>query len=966
MIAWGIIWGALLGLAIGRFDVEWLLFGALFGALAGGTLRRAVRSEWRRLADEISAPAVEQTPPTAPITAHATADVAPTPANVSTEAPPLAAPDALAQVIAAPDLSDRSPLVPNVAADTNDPMADRPSDLGPDYARQPDPIERALTRARNWLFGGNTVARVGALVLFIGLAFLAKWAAEQALFPPEMRLASVGVVGIALLVQGFRLSRRQPKATADGEPGRGGPEYGNLLQGVGVATLYLTLFAAFKLYALLPALPAFVLMVLVCTLSTLLAVLSDRQSLAVVGFAGAFATPILLATGEGNHVALFGYYLLLNAAIAIVAWFKAWRVLNMLGFIATFGVATLWGALKYTPDHYASTQPFLLALFLLYVAIGLSFALRHGGDGRRVLDGIVLFGTPIVSFLLQTQLVEPFDYGAALSAVSMSTIYLLLALFVRNRREPVARWLTLAYAALALVFATLAVPLAVDARLTAAIWAIEGAAVFWLATRQRRLVGQSFGAAMQFVAAWGFFADVGRSATTELPALAFANASFVGYMMLALGALLISWWSNTALRNHPTPDLAPAAPPGNDPERTLWRAAHALLFVAGFAWLVAGFWGESTRLPGSPPEHVRLAYSALCLLALALAAKWFWRHHAWAAARYPAFVTAPLLWLFVLGGALFSHSGLVFNAIVWPLCLVMHLVVLRGADDEAPQFWWRAVHIGGVVIGLTIIGVLLDRAIDLGRLRGTDWAAGIVLAAGTLSLLALCLRSVWRPNPTTWPLARFQRQYAVHAGGAIALMTLLGAVIVAVTARGNAAPLPYVPLLNPVDLLVALALAACMLWWQRARHSNLVRDGSWLRGRVPGSALGIATFVALNTVWLRVAHHWRGIAWDAGALAESFFVQAGYSVLWTVLGVLAMATAHRRRQRLLWQIGAALLALTVCKLLLIDLANSGGGERIVAFIAVGALMVAVGYFAPMPPTATPQTTQTEESPHVAS
>ena len=76
MIAWGIIWGALLGLAIGRFDVEWLLFGALFGALAGGTLRRAVRSEWRRLADEISAPAVEQTPPTTPITAHATADVA--------------------------------------------------------------------------------------------------------------------------------------------------------------------------------------------------------------------------------------------------------------------------------------------------------------------------------------------------------------------------------------------------------------------------------------------------------------------------------------------------------------------------------------------------------------------------------------------------------------------------------------------------------------------------------------------------------------------------------------------------------------------------------------------------------------------------------------------------------------------------------------------------------------------------
>ena len=46
-----------------------------------------------------------------------------------------------------------------------------------------------------------------------------------------------------------------------------------------------------------------------------------------------------------------------------------------------------------------------------------------------------------------------------------------------------------------------------------------------------------------------------------------------------------------------------------------------------------------------------------------------------------------------------------------------------------------------------------------------------------------------------------------------------------------------------------------------------------------------------------------------------------------------------------------MLALTVVKLLVVDLANSGGGERIVAFIGVGILMVAVGYFAPLPPAA---------------
>ena len=77
-------------------------------------------------------------------------------------------------------------------------------------------------------------------------------------------------------------------------------------------------------FAMLPPLAAFALMALVCALSTLLALLANAQSLALVGFAGAFATPILLSTGQGSHVALFGYYLLLNVAIGVVAWLRAW------------------------------------------------------------------------------------------------------------------------------------------------------------------------------------------------------------------------------------------------------------------------------------------------------------------------------------------------------------------------------------------------------------------------------------------------------------------------------------------------------------------------------------------------------------------------------------------------------------------------------------------------------------------
>ena len=101
---------------------------------------------------------------------------------------------------------------------------------------------------------------------------------------------------------------------------------------------------------------------------------------------------------------------------------------------------------------------------------------------------------------------------------------------------------------------------------------------------------------------------------------------------------------------------------------------------------------------------------------------------------------------------------------------------------------------------------------------------------------------------------------------------------------------------------------------------------------------------------------------SSATLAVPATEPAGRRVLWPrrigwrlALGfgvlVALMLVAHRGHARPLWTGGAALLGLTVAKLFLVDLSNRGGSERIVAFIAVGVLMLVVGYFAPIPPTA---------------
>jgi len=62
-----------------------------------------------------------------------------------------------------------------------------------------------------------------------------------------------------------------------------------------------------------------------------------------------------------------------------------------------------------------------------------------------------------------------------------------------------------------------------------------------------------------------------------------------------------------------------------------------------------------------------------------------------------------------------------------------------------------------------------------------------------------------------------------------------------------------------------------------------------------------------------------------------------------------MVAASRFKQRALWFAGAGLLAVVVVKLFVVDLSGSGTVSRIVSFLAVGGLMLVVGFFTPLPP-----------------
>jgi uncharacterized membrane protein len=170
------------------------------------------------------------------------------------------------------------------------------------------------------------------------------------------------------------------------------------------------------------------------------------------------------------------------------------------------------------------------------------------------------------------------------------------------------------------------------------------------------------------------------------------------------------------------------------------------------------------------------------------------------------------------------------------------------------------------------------------------------------------------------------------------------------TSRGDPAPLPYLPLLNPLDLVQIAALLALFAWFRRVRSAPFAPE--FFRTTELGYiSLGSAAFLWLNGVLLRTLHQWADVPFNLDAMMRSMIVQASLSIFWSVLALCTMLTATRLRMRPLWLTGAGLMAVVVIKLFFVDLSNVGGIERIVSFIGVGVLMLVIGYVSPVPPAA---------------
>jgi uncharacterized membrane protein len=195
--------------------------------------------------------------------------------------------------------------------------------------------------------------------------------------------------------------------------------------------------------------------------------------------------------------------------------------------------------------------------------------------------------------------------------------------------------------------------------------------------------------------------------------------------------------------------------------------------------------------------------------------------------------------------------------------------------------------------------------------------------------------------------------YIALAGGGIALYLALWTLVTNFSLRGDPYPLPYVPILNPLDLAEAFVLLVLLRYWLHLRTAGFAVY-SQLEDAPIFAALAALAFVWLNAALLRALHHWAGVPFEIEGMLRSTLVQTALSIFWAVLALTTMLFATRRAIRIVWLTGAGLLIGVIAKLFLVDLSRIGTIERIVSFVGVGLLMLVIGYFSPLPPAAREQ------------
>jgi uncharacterized membrane protein len=333
--------------------------------------------------------------------------------------------------------------------------------------------------------GSHWLNRIGIAAVLIGVSYFLKFAFDNNWIGPAGRVSIGLLAGIAVIVWSERFRSQGYKV------------FSYSLKAVGIGVLYLSLWAAFHVYALIPSGVAFVAMLAVTASTAAMAIAQDAEILAAFALTGGFTTPLLLSTGQNHELQLFSYLTLLDAAAVVMVALKPWRRLLVLSYAGTLLLYIGWYSEFYDRSQIRWTLAFATLFFAIFAIAPL--VARRPEKEVAPLSAVPLFLAFVnagVYFLQVYAMYEEIDkHVMAWFALVLAAVYIFLSRQAGDRfPDPEnAQKLHFLHLALAIGFITIAIPIRLDGHWITIGWFVEAGVLLWLGDRIRSSFLSGFG-----------------------------------------------------------------------------------------------------------------------------------------------------------------------------------------------------------------------------------------------------------------------------------------------------------------------------------------------------------------------------------------------------------------------------------------------------------------------------------------
>jgi len=352
-----------------------------------------------------------------------------------------------------------------------------PPERAEEKARQQPPQYRPFIREPEKSFferypdlekfiGENLINKIGIGILVLAIGYFVKYAIDNNWIGPWGRV-SIGVLCGSILVGLAHKLRKNYTA------------FSSVLAGGGLAIYYFIVTLAFQEFQLFSQTTAFIVLIVITVFAVALSLLYDKQELAIIALVGGMASPFMVSNGHNNFNAFFIYLLVLNAGLLVLAYYKAWRILNISAFALTALVyITVVCNMEVKDDHIAFL--FGTLFYLLFLAINLANNIKEGKAFIASDYSILLINTALyfsAGLYLLTQMGQQ-DYRGLFSA-SLGAVNLALS-YVLFRNKKVDTNILYLLIGITLTFISLTAPIQLHGNNITLFWASETVLLYWL------------------------------------------------------------------------------------------------------------------------------------------------------------------------------------------------------------------------------------------------------------------------------------------------------------------------------------------------------------------------------------------------------------------------------------------------------------------------------------------------------